>query len=324
MAEKKRGCLGCSFPVLIIVLVIFLGLLFVGFAAGPVGKGFGININVPSWVAPQQPAPELPAETVFHIGALGVTNTMLAAWLTTAFLAVMCWLITRKMKLIPGRLQMVFEFLLGWVYNFCETVAGEKNVRTFFPLVCTIFLFVMFNAYLGLLPFFGSVTWATEEGAVHILRPANTDINVPLALALITFVMTWYFGFKKHGFGYLSQFFQFGPLFRDIGKMFTGKTKFNFMSIFNGAINIFVGLLEFISQLIRVLSLTFRLFGNMTAGEILLLMMTFLVPFLVSDFFYTLELLIGFVQALVFGGLTLVYLSMAEASHSEEHQAESH
>jgi F-type H+-transporting ATPase subunit a len=182
----------------------------------------------------------------------------------------------------------------------------------------------MFNAYLGLLPFFGSITVNTAEGTVHIFRPANTDINVPLALALISSFMTWYLGFKLHGFRYLSQFFQFGPFFSDLGKMITGKIKFSGMKLFNGAIGIFVGLLELLSQLIRVLSLTFRLFGNMTAGEILLLLMTFLVPFLVSDIFYGLELLIGFVQALVFGGLTLVYLTMASASHTEEHQAEQH
>ena len=123
MAAKKRGCLGCSFPVLIAIIVFVVGLLGVGILSGPIGQGFlnafGISLSFPDWLVVKQPAPELPAEVIATLGTIpglgefAITNTMLSAWLTTVFLVFFCWLATRKMQLVPGRYQMVFEFLLG-------------------------------------------------------------------------------------------------------------------------------------------------------------------------------------------------------------------
>ncbi|MBI4295509.1 MAG: F0F1 ATP synthase subunit A, partial [Chloroflexi bacterium] len=123
---------------------------------------------------------------------------------------------------------------------------------------------------------------------------------------------------KEHGFRYLGKFFNFAPFLGSLSKMVTRKMKFSVLSLLTDAISIGVGFLELLSELIRIISFTFRLFGNMTAGEILLLVVTFLVPWLVALPFYGLELLVGFVQALIFGGLTLVFLTMAVVAHGEE------
>jgi F-type H+-transporting ATPase subunit a len=136
------------------------------------------------------------------------------------------------------------------------------------------------------------------------VRPAGTDLNMPLALALIVFVFVEVLGIRAHGIGYFGEFFRFGNLFR--GKILTG------------LIDVFVGLLEGISHLVRVVSFTFRLFGNMTAGEILLLVSSFLVSFVFSIPFYGLELVVGLIQAVIFAGLTVVFAAMAVASHEEE------
>jgi F-type H+-transporting ATPase subunit a len=315
-SPKKRDILGCSLPVFIIVGVIALAILIVGFLAGGIGQSlltkYNINLHLPSWLIAESPEPHLPAPVLFNIFGLPVTNTMLAGWITLIFLVVGSWLITRRMKLVPGRLQAAFEFILGWIYDFCVSVAGEKNGRKFFPVVCTIFLFVAFNAWLSLIPGFGSIKINGHE----LLRGANTDVNTPLAIAFISFLFVGYFGFRSLGIGWLRQYFNFGPLFRSIGRVFKGK--FNLIDIFSGAINVFVGVLEFLGMLIRLVSFTFRLFGNMTAGEILIMVAAFLLPMAVGWVVYGLELFVGFIQALVFSGLTLAFVSMAVMSHEEE------
>jgi F-type H+-transporting ATPase subunit a len=289
----KRGCLGCSFPVIVGVLLVFVVLFIVGFAAGPLGKSL-LGLELPSWLSVPRPDPKLPAEVVFPLFSVGtlhfaITNSILGAWLTIIFLVGFSWAVTRRMKLIPGRLQAAFEFLIGWLYDLCGSVAGEKNGRRFFPVVATIFLFVAFNAWLSLLPGFGSITVHTAEGEVHLLRGANTDINMPLALALTSFVLVEFFGLRMLGRHYVTKFANVGGLFRifrSMGEVFKGKVISGISGMVTGVVEIFVGFLEFLSELIRIVSLTFRLFGNMTAGEILLLVAAFLIPWLFALPFY--------------------------------------
>jgi len=315
----KRRVLGLSFPVFAGLLFIFFMLLVVGFISGPLGRSLFGDLGLPGWLSVPQPKFELPAETVFHLFGFPVTNSIIAAWITMIFLVVFFYVVTRRMKIIPGRLQSAFEFLLGWLYDFCRRVAGEENGRKFFPVVTTIFLFVAFNAWLSLIPGFGSVMVATAGGGhVPLLRGANTDINMPLALALVSFVFVEYFGLRSLGVRYLGKFLNVGQFFGSIGQMTRGKLRTGLSGLFTGFINIFVGFLETLSELVRIVSFTFRLFGNMTAGEILLLIAAFLVPWVFALPFYGLELLVGFVQALIFSGLTLVFLTIATAHHGEE------
>jgi len=318
----KKGCLGCSVPVLVGVLVVFLALFVIGFASGPLGRSMFGDLGLPGWLSVPRPDPKLPAEVVFHlfgIPSIPITNSVIASWLTIVVLVGFSYAVTRRVKLIPGRLQALLESVLEWLFNFCRSVAGEENGRRFFPIVTTIFLFVIMNAWLSLIPGFGSITVGTAEGEVHLLRGANTDINMPLALALVSFIVVEFFGLKSGGgIRYLGKFVNVGRFFRGARQLFSGKLKAGLGAMFTGAIDIFVGGLEALSELIRILSFTFRLFGNMTAGEILLLIATFLIPLIFALPFYGLELLVGFVQALIFGGLTLVFLTVAVASHEAE------
>ncbi len=314
----KRGCLGCSFPLLIGILLIFLVLSVVGFAGGALGRSMLGDLGL-SWLSVPRPTPQLPAEVVFHLFGFPVTNSILGAWITIVVLVGFSYAVSRRLKLIPGRLQSVFEFLLGSLYSFCQSVAGEKNGRLFFPVVATIFLFVAFNAWLSLIPGFGSIEAITSEGEhVPLLRGANTDINMPLALALMSFVFVEYFGLRSLGVRYLGKFVNVGQLFSSIGHIVRGRLRAGLSGLITGFINIFVGMLEALSEFIRIVSFTFRLFGNMTAGEILLLISAFLVPWIFALPFYGLELLVGFVQALIFAGLTLVFLTVATTAHGVE------
>ncbi len=137
------------------------------------------------------------------------------------------------------------------------------------------------------------------------VRPAGTDLNMPLALALIAFLFVEVLGLRAHGLGYFGEFFRFGALLK-------GK-------IGMGVIDVFVGALEGISHLVRLVSFTFRLFGNMLAGEILLLVVSFLASFVFVVAFYGLELLVGLIQGIIFAGLTVIFASIATAPHEEDH-----
>jgi F-type H+-transporting ATPase subunit a len=318
---KKRGCLGCSMPLAIGIAVVFIGLLVFGFVIGPIGQGM-FGFEPPAWIdkyfVVHAPAPHLPTQTVFHIGPWAVQNTIIATWITMIVLIGLSLAVKRRSKLVPGRLQGMFEALLMYLYDFCVSVAGEVNGRRFFPLVATIFLFVLANAWLGLIPGFGTIIMEGGHGHIEVIRAANTDINTALALACVSFVAIWFVGFRFHGFKYLGKFFPLHKFGAALKTLFTGHLKKGLGEFFGAFIEGFIGLLEFLSEFIRVISFTFRLFGNMTAGEILLLVMAFLVPYVVSVIFYGLELLVGAIQALIFGGLTLIFMTTAAAAHGEE------
>ena len=320
-APKKKGCLGCALPLAITMVVIVVALSVFGFMGGAIGSKLFPGIHMPSWLSVPKPTVALPAEAVFHIGPLPVTNTIITSWITILVLLLITFTVTRKPRLIPSRIQSILEFALEWVYNLCKDVAGEKNGRRFFPIVTTIFLFVLFNAWMNLIPGFGSIMVMKEGIEFPLLRGANTDINTALALALISLVFVTYYGFKNGKIGFLKQYFNFGRSIKGFQKVFTGKIKSGFGDLFFGALDIFVGILELLSYFIRVVSFTFRLFGNMTGGEILVLMFLYLftwAAFGAVQFIYGFELLIGAVQALVFAGLTLVFATMASTSHEGE------
>lgn len=313
MSENKK-VMGMSKPVFIAVLLGILALTIISFLAGGIGRAL-FGIEFPEWLVTSQPEPHLPASPIFHIGGFAITNTIFTAWISILVLVGLFWAATRRMKLVPGRFQAAAEGVIGYLYEFCTDIAGEKNGRKFFPLVATIFLFVIVNALMNLIPGYNTILFGEAGHQTHLLRGANTDINFPLALAIISFVMVEYWGIKSIGaFHYLGKFFNFGPLIHAI-KHFGKEGP---MGIFNGFIAIFIGMIEFIAELIRIVSFTFRLFGNMTGGEILLVSMLFLMPFLLALPFYTLELLVGFIQALIFAGLTLVFAHIAVTPHSGE------
>jgi F-type H+-transporting ATPase subunit a len=289
-------------------------LMLIGLIIGPVGAALFQGGAEEAFL----PVPEvhLAPQPIFHLGGFAVTNTLLSAWLTTIVVVLLFVGGTRKMQVVPSRFQNVIEIFIEALYGFMAGVVGERFARSFFPVLGTIFIFVAFNAWIALLPIYPSVGFF-EEGSghitTHLLRSAGTDINMPLALAIISFVFVEAWGLKVHKVPYLREFFRFGGIFNGIIKRKPG-------AVFYGAIDAFVGLLELLSHFIRLLSFTFRLFGNMLAGEIVLFMVTFLVLFIAPLAFYFLEILVGGVQALIFTGLTLVFSLMAVAPHEDGHE----
>lgn len=378
--------LGRSTKLLIIIATVVAILFIVGLIGGAIGQA--LDIDSPSFL--HVPILEIheffKGDPVAGSGNTAISNTMIASWITIIVVVVVGFVATRKMRIIPRRLQGMVEVLLEMLLNFVESVAGKKDGRRFFPVIATIFIFVIFNAYLALMPFFGPGINVTqehpveaetagvissvevengahvEEGAVifylegdkaveahnsgqihfektyqpldtiseheHIaileikpplFRSANTDINMTLALAIIAVLFIEFWGFRSRGGRhYISEYANFGELFGGIKLLFKGKIKDAPIMIVTGVINVVMGGLEALSHMTRMVSFSFRLFGNMTAGEILLLSATFLIPWIMAIPFYGLELLIGFIQALIFGGLTLVWASMAVAHDSEE------
>jgi len=282
-------------------------LLIVGFFTGAIGAA--LLGSKPLLSAPHV---ELAAPVVFHLGPLGVTNTILSAWITTVVLLLLFVAGTRRSRLVPRGIQNFTEWVLESLYNFVEGVAGPRYAPAFFPLIATIFLFVAVNAWLALIPIYQSLGFIKDgEMKVHLLRSAGTDLNMPLAIALVSFVFIEGWGFRVHKLRYLGEFIRLGAL---LGAL----RRFSLGGIFNALIEVFVGILELVSHLVRVVSFTFRLFGNMTAGEIVLLLSAFLTSFVFTDLFYGLELLVGFVQALIFSGLTLAFVLVALTPHEEE------
>jgi F-type H+-transporting ATPase subunit a len=278
----------------------------------------------------------------FTLGPIYFTNTLIASCLSVATLILLFYFATRRMKIVPARLQSFAEFIIEALLNFIEGVAGKENGRRFLPIVATIFLYVLANAWLSLLPFFNFIGYGHTETVetlfygtyagfivqTPLFRGANTDINVPLMLALVSFVSVEYWGITSLGLRhYASKFFRFGRLVMAYGQLIRGQVKSALAGLFYGIVDVFVGMLELLSELVRIISFTFRLFGNMFAGEVVILMFTFLTPLVVAIAMYGLELFVGIIQALIFAVLTLVFGMMAvargearaaEGEHGEE------
>ena len=259
------------------------------------------------------------------VGGFPITNTMLGAWLTIIVLGLLMFFATRKMKLVPRGVQNVMEAAIEGLGNFVDSVAGKENGRKFFPVLATIFFFVLFNAWLSLVPGFMSIgiKELNKEGEsilVPLLRGANTDINVPLVLALVSCVFVEFWGLRTLGPRYLNKFFNGSRMIASMKQIARGKVKGAVSGLLYGFIDMFVGFIELMSEFIRIVSFTFRLFGNMMAGEILVFSMIFLLPWLIPVIFYGLELFVGLIQSIIFFGLTLVFVSMAVTPHGEHEE----
>ena len=327
---------GSAKQIVALSAIVLLALMLAGVVTGAVGTAlFAGEDSDPPFVS--QPSPHIPpqklspskCEATDHTyyappcepgdkakyditekDGFVITNTLLSAWVVSLMLIALFYFATRRMEVVPRGLQNFAEAGVEALYNFVQSVAGSGNARRFFPFIATIFIFVMLNAWVGLLPFYPTLAYdaesffTTKAIHTHLLRPAGTDLNMPLALALASFVFVEYWGIRMLGIGYFGKFVRLENL-----------RKGNFLQV---PIDIFVGVLELLSEFVRIVSFTFRLFGNMTAGEIVLLVITYLVPFVAVVAFYGLELLVGLVQALIFAGLTLVFVVVAVTPHSEE------
>ncbi|MBI4299374.1 MAG: F0F1 ATP synthase subunit A [Chloroflexi bacterium] len=376
----------------VLAVVLVVGVLFlVGLLGGALGDSlFGTGFLKSPVAHIQLPSEHLFTDPFISLGPPGqgsffITNSMLATWVTILVLISVALLVRRRLSLVPRGLQNLVEVIFEAFLGLVESVAGAEKGRRFFPLVITIFLFIVTANWLGILPGFGTVgrletaDYIIEEtrhrieekgekehktiavieheieaelkrlklqvydgsGSVSFmplgtgtkeitayeyeemkgkgdlegrrvgllvpfLRSANTDLNSPLSIALIAMFMVEFWGIKALGF------FGYGRKFINIGSLLRGKPF--------GIIDAFVGTLEGVSEFARLISFTFRLFGNIFAGEVLLVAMGFLIPLVGIAPFFGLELFVGFIQAFIFAMLTLVFAVMATAVHeSGEH-----
>jgi F-type H+-transporting ATPase subunit a len=247
---------------------------------------------------------EIAAEKLFSIGPLIVTNSMVGALIASLILLFVAWYVTRRSSLVPSRLQVAVEFPIEWIANIVEGTGGTRW-RSFAPLVISIFIFVLIANWLGLLPGVGTIGLFEEHHGETVLVPfvrsASADLNFTLGLAIVSFIAFIGFGIKANGLkGYLKHTFVANP---------------PYMTPIMTPIHI-------ISELSRLISLSMRLFGNVFAGEVLLATMLALVPIVVPIAFLGLELVFGFVQALVFALLTMTYVILAIAENEQHGKAE--
>ncbi len=238
----------------------------------------------------------LRAEPIFSIGSFPVTNALFMSFLVLCVLIVIGFILRRRLTTIPGPGQNVAEMVVEGSLGIMDSVLNDRRrSEQYFPLVFTVFIFILFSNWLGLLPGVGSFVVGSGASSVPLLRSPASDLNFTLALALIAITFVNIASAAALGVRHrLSTFFNF-----------------------HGPIEFFVGILEIVSEFAKIISLSFRLFGNVFAGEVLLAIMAFLVPYVIPLPFIFLEIFVGFIQALIFAMLTTVFVGMALAGHGE-------
>jgi F-type H+-transporting ATPase subunit a len=267
---------------------------------------------------------QIPPEVIFYIGPLPVTNALLGTWISTIALLLIFYFGTRRRDLIPSGMQNAVEWIIEYLLNLTESVSGKVKARKFFPLVATFFIFILFCNLLDIFPGVDTIGTANLEAVrlSHLsapttifllgeysdkltpwVRPGTSDLNLTLALALVSVIVTQVLGFMA-----------LGPK-QQLSKYFNFKA---FKHGFQGLIEFFVGLIELVTEISRILSFSFRLFGNIFAGSAVLAVFAWLLPFVSDAIFIPLEIFVGFVQALIFALLTLVFLEIGTTSHEFE------
>jgi F-type H+-transporting ATPase subunit a len=243
----------------------------------------------------------LRAEVLFYIGSFPVTNALFLSSIVFLLIIALGLTLRRKLKIVPNMMQNIAEIVVEGALDIMDTIVGDRRQsEKYFPLVFTIFLFVLFSNWLGLLPGVGSFVLHQGAETVPLLRSPGSDLNFTLALALISITFVNFAGAAALGIkGRLSNFFNF-----------------------KGPVEFFVGILEIVSEFAKVISLSFRLFGNVFAGEVLLAILAYLTPYLIPLPFMFLEIFVGFIQAFIFAMLTTVFVGMALTGHAEEHGGE--
>ncbi len=264
------------------------------------------------------------AEPIYHIGSFTVTNSLFTSWIVVFFLIVMSVIIRFKLKQIPKGIQNLFEFIIEGAESLCDQVTNDRRITNkAFPIVFTIFLIVLFNNWIGILPFggFGLIEMG-EHGKVFIpfIRSGTADINGTLPLAIMSVIGANIFGVLSIG---LWKTINKYVNLKALGGIFTTIRK-DPMVLMTAPIMFAVGFLELIGEFAKVASLSFRLFGNVFAGEVLLASMGAILAYALPTPFILLEVFIGVIQAFIFAILTLVYYTIASQDHDEEHDEKHH
>lgn len=238
------------------------------------------------------------AEPIFYVGGVPITNTLLNTLTVDSLLIGGVFYLKKHLSSIPNYFQSAIEMIVEVFYSLTESVAESKAAKIF-PYFISFFIFILLINWSGLIPGVGTIGFFHGEGEhkelVPILRSATSDINMTLALALISAFATHMLSIQTIGIkDYLSRYFSLNP------------------------INLFIGVLEIISEITKVVSLSFRLFGNIFAGEVVLFTVSSIFAFIFPVPFLLLEIIVGFVQALVFAMLTMAFMAILTTSHHEK------
>lgn len=234
------------------------------------------------------------AEKITQIYGFPITNTLILAWIAMGILVLFGAAATYKLNPVPGKLQNFAEAVIEKLYGFIKGVIGtDKDTDRVFPFIVTFFVFILLSNWLGLVPGVGTIGFGGIHDGHHVLVPflraPASDLNTTLAFAIISVIITNVFGVAAIGF------------FKYSGKFISFKSPLSF----------FVGMLESVAEVAKIISFSFRLFGNVFAGEVLLIVIAALVPYIAPLPFLGLEIFVGFIQALVFSMLTLVFIKVA-------------
>ncbi len=231
---------------------------------------------------------------VGHVFGVPITSTLITAWVGMVILTIIAVLVRHRLALVPGKLQSVMEMMIGGVYDYMADVLESRALaRKYFGVVMTIFIFILTLNWFGLFPGVTSIGYYAGHGEeshfIPFLYPSATDLNITLAFALIAFFTIQFSGIAAIGaFKYAGKFINF-----------------------SSPLNFAVGIIELISEIARLISFSFRLFGNIFAGKTLLVVVMFFVPYVVPVPIMAFEVFVGFIQAFVFAILTLFFIKIA-------------
>jgi len=264
------------------------------------------------------------AEPIYHYNNFSITNALLTSWLAVFIIIILSFVLRSKLRLIPGKIQSFFEIIVEGALGMCDQVTSNRTLSIrIFPIAISVFFFILINNWLGLLPIGGfGVLEQGEHGLAFIpfLRGGTADINTTIALAVMAVLGANLFGIFSIG---LWKTFNKYVNLKVLGGIFT-KIRHEPTIIIVAPITFFVGLIEIIGEFAKVASLSFRLFGNVFAGEVLLVSMAALVAYIIPIPFLFLEILVGVIQALIFSILLVVYFTIGASDHDEHEPARPH
>ena len=232
----------------------------------------------------------LAPEQIGTLWGIPITNTLITSWVVVVLLTIVAIIVSRRVRMIPSRFQTLLEWLVGFVYDYiAETLESRDMARRFFPFLTTIFLFVFTSNLIEFTPGIGSVGFFHGTLFTPLFRSVNTDLNVTLMLAILSFLVIE-----------ITGIFTIGAL------KYAGK----FVN-FHSGIGFVVGIIELFSEVARIISFSFRLFGNVFAGEVLILVVIYFLPIVAPVPVMIFELFVGFIQAAIFALLTLFFIKIA-------------
>jgi F-type H+-transporting ATPase subunit a len=259
------------------------------------------------------------AEPISHYGSFTITNALLTSWIVVGIIIILSIALRKKLSEVPGKFQNIFEVVVEEALGLCDQVTNNRALSVkIFPVAISVFFFILLNNWLGILPFGGfGLLEEGEHGLAFIpyLRGGTADINTTIALAVMAVIGANIFG--VFSIGIWKTFNKYVNL-KALGQIFTEFRK-NPTIIIVAPITFFVGLIEIVGEFAKVASLSFRLFGNVFAGEVLLASMAAIMAYAIPIPFLFLEIIVGVIQALIFATLLVVYFTISASDHDEHH-----